>query len=141
MWESDRAVVRVEKPGCLERLVHLIAACFVCFILAAITVSFWPDKSEPTPPPAPPLPPQPELPLFSPEEAVKPLPGLRQYSVPPLKGERTWTSVSGDTSVGCFKSIEDDDTVHLILETGKEVVIPRARLSSTDRLFLVEYGL
>jgi hypothetical protein len=61
---------------------------------------------------------------------------LESYVVPRLKGGRTWTSINGDECIARFKSIEDDDTVHLILDTGKEVVVPRAKLSGEDRLFL-----
>ncbi len=60
---------------------------------------------------------------------------------PLLKGERTWTSVNGDTCVARFDSIEDDDTVHLMQSSGKEVVIPRAKLSEEDMFFLLDHGL
>jgi len=63
------------------------------------------------------------------------------YVRPPLKGERTWTSVSGDECVASFESIEDNDRVRLIQNSGKEVIIPRAKLSDQDRLFLIEHGL
>ncbi len=63
------------------------------------------------------------------------------YVRPPLKDERTWTSVSGDECVASFESIEDNDRVRLILNSGKEVIIPRAKLSDQDRLFLIEHGL
>ena len=61
---------------------------------------------------------------------------LDSYVVPHLKGVRTWTSINGDECIARYKSIEDDGTVHLILDTGKEVVVPRAQLSGEDRLFL-----